>query len=93
MTGMTIIREFNFTYTPMDTYEERWQKAERDIQVLSMWENKKLSGRDARYALYRNNGWADVPTLSEFKEIANNLGYFRDEVPEERKYGVYGEIE
>ena len=92
MKVMTIVKEFNFDHTPMDTYDERWEKAHKDVHIFSMWETGNLSGRDARFALAKNNGWVDVPTLSEFKEIAAGLGYFKHEVPLDRQFGKHGEI-
>ena len=80
-----IIHEFNFSCTPMDTYEERWARAEKDIHIFQMWEIGKLNGRDARFNLARQNNWPITPSLSEFKEIAARLGYFRGDVPEDRK--------
>jgi len=90
----TFQRKYPFRRMEGDTESDRWKWAEQDCRIFKKWERGEISGINARRALTFKNDWTMIPDADEFKRMANNLGYYREnDIPEERKFGIYGETD
>lgn len=65
-------------YPFIGTYERSKRRVEADISTFSLWEERKITTREAAKRIAESNCFR-LLNDEDFTEVANGLGYFRGE--------------